>query len=401
MAGVEALEADGSVGPPLAGPDDASMPRLSRAVVAPRLARHTFTLSDGHRVGLAVSGRGVPLIVVHGYSAEGFLYAQTLSRLVGMGFKVIAIDTAGHGGTQGLPGGGARLGAYAELLGRAVDELGIKRAVLAGHSMGGRLVTELAARKPDRTIGVLLLDAIVGETWDRIVDVSRFVPPVLAGVGAALALDVATTAPVLRDRTQAVKLARLAMPMLWSDARHPWRLIGPGVSILRSRGSAWMLQRIAQEHVPLVAIHGDRDLAVPLSTARSAARAARGQLVTVHGAGHSWLLSDPETLPAIVAHLLKGRMGDAYRDALAAEGLDPDGPGGDEIERVLYAPGAPIVRLTPTLHLDTIDVPRRQPRYQWTITDESRRGGAEREPEAGNGDGHSDRRARCLGRLLP
>ena len=34
-------------------------------------------------------------VVVHGFTAEGFLYAQTLNRLVRKGFKVIAIDMAG------------------------------------------------------------------------------------------------------------------------------------------------------------------------------------------------------------------------------------------------------------------------------------------------------------------
>src|SRR3954453_607712 len=117
---------------------------------APRLARHTLELEDGHHVRVAIAGRGVPLVVVHGFTAEGFLYAQTLSRLVSSGFKVIAIDTAGHGGTEGLRVGGGDLGGYAELLGRVVDHLGVKRAVFAGHSMGGRLVTELVARRPEK-----------------------------------------------------------------------------------------------------------------------------------------------------------------------------------------------------------------------------------------------------------
>ncbi len=99
---------------PIAGP--AFTPAGPTPVAAPRLARHTFTLSDGHRIGLAVSGRGVPLVVVHGFTAEGFLYAQTLSRLVTKGFAVVAIDMAGHGGTQGLPTRGLQLSAYADLL---------------------------------------------------------------------------------------------------------------------------------------------------------------------------------------------------------------------------------------------------------------------------------------------
>ncbi len=91
----------------------------------------------------------MPLVLVHGFSAEGILYAQTLSRLVSMGFKVVAIDQAGHGGTLGLPTGGASMESYTRLLACAfVDELGIGRAVFMGHSMGGRLVTELAANEP-------------------------------------------------------------------------------------------------------------------------------------------------------------------------------------------------------------------------------------------------------------
>ena len=160
---------------------------------APRLARHSFTLSDGHRIGLAVSGRGVPLVVVHGFTAEGFLYAQTLHRLVAKGFKVVAIDMAGHGGTQGLPASGARLGDYAELMSRCITELGIRQAVLAGHSMGGRIVAQIGAAHPDQVVALLLIDAIVGDTWDVMVNVFRLNPLLLGVIGAALLADTATT----------------------------------------------------------------------------------------------------------------------------------------------------------------------------------------------------------------
>ncbi|MFM7508797.1 MAG: alpha/beta fold hydrolase [Actinomycetota bacterium] len=127
-------------------------PLADGAVEVPWLSRHEIELGDGHRVGVTVAGRGVPLVVVHGFSVEGFLYAQSLSRLVGMGFRVVAIDTAGHGATQGLPLSGQKMDDYAELLGRAIDELGLRRYVLAGHSMGGQLVTRLAAKRPDQAL---------------------------------------------------------------------------------------------------------------------------------------------------------------------------------------------------------------------------------------------------------
>jgi pimeloyl-ACP methyl ester carboxylesterase len=322
-------------------------------VVAPRLSRAVIRLDDGHRVQVAVAGRGVPLVVVHGYTAEGFLYAQSLSRLVASGFRVVAIDTAGHGGTASLTDGG-NLRGHAELLGRAVDHLGIRRAVFAGHSMGGRLVTELVARQPRRAIGVLLLDAIVGDTWDRMVQVYRIAPPLFCTTGTTLMADTMSTIPVLRNPRQAAKLARLWAPVWVHNARRPAGLVGAAVSIMRSGPSRWMLERLADERVPVVSIHGDRDLAVPLRTAKDAVRRSKGELVVVHGATHSWPLKDPETLPAIMCDLLEsGRFGEAVA---AVE--DP--------ERSCYAPRAKVFELTPPLDVDPADVPHARPRYRWT-----------------------------------
>jgi pimeloyl-ACP methyl ester carboxylesterase len=346
---------------PITGPT--TQPPETTVVAAPRLARHSFVLSNGHRIGLSVSGRGVPLVVVHGFSAEGFLYAQTLHRLVSKGFKVVAIDMAGHGGTQGLPLRGDALDSYGDLMARAVDELGIRHCILAGHSMGGRIAAQVGADHPDRTIAVLLIDAIVGDQWDRMVNVFRVLPPLLAGLGAALVVDTASTMPVFRDPIQAAKLGRLLTPTLVGHATQPWRMIGPGISILRSSASRSILDALADEEVPTFVIHGGLDLVVPVCTARSAARRANGDLVLVHGASHSWLLKDPETLPAIVAELLEGRLGAAIRQTITAAGATSV----DDLESIMYEPDAPILELTPELAFTRLNEPHRRPRYSWTI----------------------------------
>jgi pimeloyl-ACP methyl ester carboxylesterase len=340
---------------PLRGPegepaDEAVV--LEAGIATPRLVRHRITLASGHRVGLAVSGRGIPLVVVHGFSAEGILYAQTLSRLVGMGYKVIAVDTAGHGGTQGLPRGGGDLADYAGLLGQVVRELGIKRAVFAGHSMGGRLVAELAAQEPEKAVAVLLLDAIVGDTWDRIALGYRFFPPSLSVTGALLAADSVSTLPLFRDRTQALKLFRLAIPVGIGNLMKPYRMLGPSISVIRSGPSRPVLERLADHRVPTFVIHGDRDYAVPFATARSAAERANGVLVRVHGASHSWLLKDPETLPGIVTDLLQGDLGAAQRHALWEAGLTPGETSLDDVESAFYDRGALVLDLSPDVQPD-------------------------------------------------
>jgi pimeloyl-ACP methyl ester carboxylesterase len=347
----------------------------ARALVpSPRLVRHVLRLDDGHRVQVAVAGRGVPLVVVHGYTAEGLLYAQTLSRLVGSGFKVIAIDTAGHGGTEGLREAAGDLRDYARLLGRIVDHLGIERAVFAGHSMGGRLVTELAARQPERAIAVILVDAIVGDTWDAMVGLYRLAPPLMGVTGATLAVDTALTLPVLADRRQALKLVKLWVPVLTHNVRRPFNLAGAAISILRSGPSRWMLDRLALHRVPVVAIHGDKDRAVPLRTALDTVRRSRGELVVVHGASHSWVLKDPETLPAIIAERLLDSLGMHIRTTLARAGADLGDTTVEEMERVLYRPDALAHKLTPAAYDDPgRPVVRRPPRYTWTHTRAPRR----------------------------
>ena len=330
---------------------------------APRLARHSFTLSDGHRIGLAVSGRGVPLVVVHGFTAEGFLYAQTLHRLVAKGFKVVAIDMAGHGGTQGLPASGARLGDYAELMSRCITELGIRQAVLAGHSMGGRIVAQIGAAHPEQVVALLLIDAIVGDTWDAMVNVFRLNPLLLGVIGAALLADTATTLPLVRDPAQAAKLGRLVTPTAVGHAMQPWRLLGPGISILRSRGSRSILRELEHREIETFVIHGDLDVAVPFRTAMSAAALSGGQLIRVHGAGHSWLLKDPETLPAIVDELLTDRLGIAIRRALAGAGANTV----DELEDHFLEPDAPIRALTPEMHMGALTTAAHPPRYRWSV----------------------------------
>src|SRR3546814_1275254 len=106
-----------------------------------------------------------------------------------------------------------------------------------------------------------------------------------------------------------MKLGRLVRPTLAAHARRPWRLLGPVASIMRSTGTKWMLEELRHQRIPVFAVHGERGIAVPLSPAKSAAKRSRGDLVVVRGATHSWLLKDPETLPAIIMSLITGRLG--------------------------------------------------------------------------------------------
>jgi hypothetical protein len=119
--------------------------------------------------------------------------------------------------------------------------------------------------------------------------------------------------------------------------------------------------------VPVFVLHGDRDVAVPLQTARDAAARTRGTLVTVRGAGHSWLLRDPETMPAIVAQLLESGLDDACRAALRRAGVRKKNPTPAEVEAALYESDARIFALTPLIEASHVGGRHHRPGYRWTI----------------------------------
>jgi pimeloyl-ACP methyl ester carboxylesterase len=328
-----------------------------------RLRSHELRLSDGHRVGVTVGGRGIPLVVAHGFSFAGGLYVQSLSRLASMGFRVLAVDLAGHGQSAGLGVQGWGLTAYRRFLGKVLDELGVGKAVLCGHSLGGRLLAELAAADPDRAMAPLLVDAAVGEAWDDLASFACWNPALLGVVGATLAADTMQTLFLTGD--QGLKLQGLAIPQAMANAVAPWKLVAPALSVLLSARSGLTLDRLKKEQIPVFVLHGERDQVVPVAAARDAARRAGGELLLVHGAAHSWLLEDPETLRSIVAELLGNGLGQACLRAIADAGLDPSTVSMAQMERAFYAPDALALTLGPQSRREEIRVGQ-EPRFNWS-----------------------------------
>jgi len=328
-----------------------------------RLDRHRIRTASGRMVGVAMAGTGMPLVVAHGFAAQGALYAQTLSRLVSMGFMVVAVDVAGHGRTPPPPFPALWLSAYRDEFVAAVDALGIRRAIFMGHSMGGRIVTELAAERTDAVIALVLVDPVVGRDWDAQVARLRRNPLDGADLAVRLAVDTASLVDP-HDLNQTAKILSL---LVRTGLGSPMpRLLAPAAALIGAEPSDRLLKSLAAARIPAVVIHGSLDRPLPLAGARQAAATLGADLVVVEGARHSWLLSDPETLPSIFGQLLQGRLGDAWTAAVKGAGLDPAAATLDQIETAMLVPDSLAAHLSN--RVEFIATSRRRPgRYPWRL----------------------------------
>lgn len=114
-------------------------------------------------------GQGVPVLLVHGFNHHAEAWVRNVDALVAAGFRVVALDLPGFG-RSGVPRMNYSLAGYARFLVSFMDVVGIKKAHLVGHSMGGAIVLKTAIEEPRRVTSVTGVDpagmfSSVPATW--------------------------------------------------------------------------------------------------------------------------------------------------------------------------------------------------------------------------------------------
>jgi pimeloyl-ACP methyl ester carboxylesterase len=117
------------------------------------------TLAAGHRLRYYEwPGEGPNLILLHGSSGYGLMFEWT-ANFLGNRFHIYAPDQRGHGDSD-KPDGTYSAQEYAQDLHEFMQALGIGKAVVGGHSLGGRVSQVFAATHPEQTMGVILIGGL-------------------------------------------------------------------------------------------------------------------------------------------------------------------------------------------------------------------------------------------------
>jgi pimeloyl-ACP methyl ester carboxylesterase len=245
---------------------------------------------DGVKIHYEVAGDGPALILTHGYSATGEMWAGQIAPL-SKHFKVVTWDMRGHGASD-YP---EDLAAYSEAatvadMAALLDAVGAKDAVVGGLSLGGYMSLAFHATHPDRTRALLIIDTGPGFRNDQARDgwnatairtADRFDTE---GLGDRSKASAEVREAHHRDATG---LARAARGMLTQrDARVIESL--PGIA------------------VPSVVIVGANDTPFLAASDYMAAKIPGAKKVVIPDAGHSANIDQPAAFNAALLDFLKG-----------------------------------------------------------------------------------------------
>jgi len=134
----------------------------------------TATSADGVAIEYDVRGTGsVALVFIHGWMCDRTHWRQQVDAFAD-GHTVVTLDLAGHG-NSGSDRDGWTIDRFGADVQAVVEALDLPRVILVGHSMGGQVALEAAARMSDRVLGVVGADTLHNveveidpDAWNRL-----------------------------------------------------------------------------------------------------------------------------------------------------------------------------------------------------------------------------------------
>lgn len=103
---------------------------------------------------------GAPILLVHGFGTCTFLWRTVAPLLARARHTALAVDLLGHGESDRPIEADFGVAAQAEYLDRALTGLRVARALVVGVDLGASVALRLAATRPDRVSGLVLVNPV-------------------------------------------------------------------------------------------------------------------------------------------------------------------------------------------------------------------------------------------------
>jgi pimeloyl-ACP methyl ester carboxylesterase len=277
----------------------------------------------GRRVIYRVAGSGPPVVLIHGM-LNSSSHWQSVAQSLASDYTVIAPDLIGHGDSA-APRGDYSLGAHAASIRDLLAAIGIDRASVVGHSLGGGVAMQFFYQFPQRVDRLVLISS--GGLGREVSPMLR--TAALPGMSTLLSLTIhprllgalRSGGTRLRERNIGAgvylqAIARALRPLENADARQAF--LHTLRSVIDTHG-----QRVSAtdrlgllESIPTMIVWGERDRTIPIAHGRSAHEAIPHSVFqTIPDAAHFPHLEAPEELSALLEEFLRATRPGQIEDA--------------------------------------------------------------------------------------
>ncbi len=226
-------------------------------------------------------GTGTSLVLLHGFPLDHHIWDEVVPLLEDT-FELILPDLRGFGESTTV-NSSYPMDDFASDIAGLLDHLGIQKTAIAGHSMGGYVALAFARLYPERISGLGLVSSqVLADPPDRREGRYKSATEV-AEKGIGSVVDAMTTKFTPDPNLQA--FARENM-----EKHPPAAYIGALKAMAERKDSTSLL---ASMKYPVVVIHGDADVLIPIERAREVKDALpHAHLVEAAGAGHLPMMED-------------------------------------------------------------------------------------------------------------
>jgi pimeloyl-ACP methyl ester carboxylesterase len=260
-------------------------PVPTHAVAPPADAAGAFVTVDGVRTYFRVQGHGPAVVLLHGLGSSHLTWSAT-TRAFAEHFTVYALDMPGFGYSE-KPRGYASARHEAAFVDRFLATVGVERATIVGHSMGGATALWLAAEHPARVERLIVVDAAeIGEaaTVFRLVGVPILGELLLRCVATPGAMRALMSGAYLQKQVLTFELARQYARFAWTPGARR-ALIEHARSYDEDRAA--LLPKLGTIRAPALIVWGEADPWFPVAVGCTLANLLpSAQLTVIDTAGH-------------------------------------------------------------------------------------------------------------------
>lgn len=237
---------------------------------------------------------GHPLVLIHGFGLDHTIWMDMASKYL-RNQRVILPDVRGHGGSE-APAGVYRMSLLAKDIVHLLEYLGINKASICGHSMGGYIALAFAEKYPERLAGLGLITSRSNADSEEKRE-GRYRMAELVQKRGAVALAESLSPRLTAGET------------LIQETRHliaktaPTGIVGALQGMAERPDRTELLSRIS---VPALVVAGEDDQIINLEEAGKMAQLLpKGKLFNLSGAGHLPMKETPAALAEGLNDLVK------------------------------------------------------------------------------------------------